>query len=243
MDLSRLENFFQRKLNKLLRIKKGGSLEPDSLKESFKEELLRCRENSEDGFVPNVYEFYMSPEDSHRLSSRRVIDDLYLFAEQSLIITDSFIDGELKLRFCQDLNLSNGSCQAHSIYETPQEEENDDFRTIVLDRSIFSAEKAPDSNKEFVIVTITEGMEKGSSVEFGREKVTIGRNDNNDIVLSDRNVSRRHAYIQYENCRHILYDAGSTNGTFVNGEKVTEVPLLSGDKIRTGNTVLTYELL
>lgn len=244
MNFSRVEDFFQQKLNKLLRIKKGGLLEPDDLKARFKDELVRYRKLSDDGFVPNVYEFDMSPEDSHRLSSHRVIDDLYLFAEQSIILTDSFIDGELKLRFCQDENLPNGSCQTRVFSETPQETiEDKDFRTIILNRSVFSAETPPAYNKEFASLTVTAGAEKDFVVEFGREKVTIGRSEENDVILSDRKISRQHCYVQFDNYRHILYDAGSTNGTFVNEEQTKEVPLLNGDKIRIGDTVLTYEIL
>ena len=50
---------------------------------------------------------------------------------------------------------------------------------------------------------------------------TIGRSGDNDIVLDAPSVSAHHAEIRYENSRYILYDRGSTNGTFVNGRRIS----------------------
>ena len=58
---------------------------------------------------------------------------------------------------------------------------------------------------------------------------TIGREQINDVVLKDPEVSRRHARIVYEADQYVLEDLGSTNGTFIDGNRLTvPTPLTSG---------------
>lgn len=70
--------------------------------------------------------------------------------------------------------------------------------------------------------------------------MTIGRGLNNDIILEDARVSRNHAQLRYKSRRFWLTDLGSTNGTFVNGEPVTERALRDGDVISLGGLELTF---
>jgi hypothetical protein len=71
--------------------------------------------------------------------------------------------------------------------------------------------------------------------------VTIGRSEENSLQVSDRFISSRHAVLCLRDGRRILVDRDSTNGTFVNGERVEdEVELAEGDRIALGNTVLEY---
>ena len=68
---------------------------------------------------------------------------------------------------------------------------------------------------------------------------TIGRDAACDLVLSDMTVSRSHAGLRREAGRWLLIDAGSTNGTRINGWRVTEpVPLRAGDKISFGSMTM-----
>ena len=71
--------------------------------------------------------------------------------------------------------------------------------------------------------------------------VQIGRAPGCDIVLDDRNVSRRHAEIRRRGPVVVLIDLDSTNGTIVNGRRVREHPLADGDRITLGNSRLTFE--
>lgn len=80
---------------------------------------------------------------------------------------------------------------------------------------------------------------------------SIGRAKNNDIILNDRRVSRRHAHIRSEANGFILVDGVVENGAikrsvnkvFVNGEAILEKPLDSGDQITIGTTRLSFELI
>src|SRR5439155_1286905 len=70
-----------------------------------------------------------------------------------------------------------------------------------------------------------------SPVRLGPDPLLIGRDPQNDVVLDDRRVSRKHAEIRLRLGRYTLYDLQSTNGTYVNGRRVAEKVLDDGDKI------------
>jgi ABC-type multidrug transport system ATPase subunit/pSer/pThr/pTyr-binding forkhead associated (FHA) protein len=74
----------------------------------------------------------------------------------------------------------------------------------------------------------------------GDAAITIGR-AGNDIVLDNPQVSRRHAVIERVAGRHVLRDVGSTNGTFVNGQRITQHALAPGEIIQIGAYKLVYD--
>lgn len=81
----------------------------------------------------------------------------------------------------------------------------------------------------------------GQRVPLGDYVVTIGRGDDNTIVLEDPNSSRRHAEVRPANGDFVVVDLGSTNGIKVNGQRVDTHLLSSGDQLTFGATVLGYE--
>jgi hypothetical protein len=71
--------------------------------------------------------------------------------------------------------------------------------------------------------------------------VSVGRLPECDITVVDPNVSRRHAEIQPRGDGFVIVDLGSTNGTRVNGVRVTERELRDGDELGFGNVRLTFQ--
>jgi pSer/pThr/pTyr-binding forkhead associated (FHA) protein len=70
------------------------------------------------------------------------------------------------------------------------------------------------------------------------EVVTMGRNEDNMVVLEDKYVSSHHLKIYFKNTDYILEDLNSTNGTFVNEVRVkSKLVLNKGDRIRVGTSV------
>ncbi len=74
--------------------------------------------------------------------------------------------------------------------------------------------------------------------------ITIGRSTENDVVINDPKVSRHHfQVIQHDDGHYTLSDFGSTNGTYVNGQKIRgEVYLHENDIVRVGNTTVPWRL-
>ncbi|MFQ5843133.1 MAG: FHA domain-containing protein [Thermodesulfobacteriota bacterium] len=79
------------------------------------------------------------------------------------------------------------------------------------------------------------------SYEIRGTAVSIGSSDDNDIVLTDKAVSRHHAKIRMEGKKHFIYDLASTNGTRVNGRKVTKKWIKEGDSIQVGHIKMTFK--
>ena len=73
--------------------------------------------------------------------------------------------------------------------------------------------------------------------------VIMGRDPSNPVALDrDTTTSRRHAQITDQGGSYYLQDLGSSNGTFVNGSRVTECPLSPGDEIAVGGTRFRFEV-
>ena len=70
------------------------------------------------------------------------------------------------------------------------------------------------------------------------KEIVVGRSSDLDMVLVEEMVSRKHARIAYENDAVMIEDLGSTNGTFVNGEKIKRAQLKEGDRVLIGTSIL-----
>lgn len=88
------------------------------------------------------------------------------------------------------------------------------------------------------------GELKGRRLPIKVPVVNIGRGDYNDIVIADASVSTMHAKLQRRDAVWILTDLGSTNGTFVEGERFSgETPLSPGTTVRFGDVSVLFEPL
>ncbi len=104
-------------------------------------------------------------------------------------------------------------------------------------------EKAPSSggaDSNLLVLTTEQKVYSFDLLETFR--VAIGRHDTNDLKFDTRNVSNYHAEILNEADGLVLRDLGSTNGTYVNEEKVHRHRLRQGDRIRVGNYEISVRL-
>ena len=92
---------------------------------------------------------------------------------------------------------------------------------------------------------VRRGPQPNQSYELNKDIVTLGRDITNDIVINDPEVSRHHLRMTRGAGGFTIEDLGSTNGTFVNGQRLTGArPLRPGDMVGLGETVtLSYEAL
>src|SRR4051794_11479959 len=82
----------------------------------------------------------------------------------------------------------------------------------------------------------------GRSYPLSIGSTVIGRGDQANMRLPDVGISRRHARLDFDGAQVVLTDLGSTNGTMVNGQRVSAVALNPGDMIQLGTTTLTYRV-
>jgi pSer/pThr/pTyr-binding forkhead associated (FHA) protein len=82
----------------------------------------------------------------------------------------------------------------------------------------------------------------GQTVGLDRDVTTIGSVAGNTVLLTDTGVSRKHIGIKRVDNGYELADLGSTNGVYVNGEKVARRKLEVGDVIRVGTTEIVFRV-
>jgi pSer/pThr/pTyr-binding forkhead associated (FHA) protein len=87
---------------------------------------------------------------------------------------------------------------------------------------------------------IIGGNNRGREFVLKRGDNSIGRGVDNDIILADIAVSRKHTMVCFEAERYVMRDLGSGNGTLLNGKRVESHPLRDGDQLEMGNTLLRY---
>ena len=87
------------------------------------------------------------------------------------------------------------------------------------------------------------GPTPGAVFNLGGDQLTVGRDSTNDVVINDAEISRRHARLTFQGGKYILEDLGSTNGTFVNGQRLAGPRVLkAGEVVSFGEQiVLVYE--
>ena len=91
-------------------------------------------------------------------------------------------------------------------------------------------------------LAITQGPDKGQVVSLDAESVRVGRDPSCQVVLSDRQVSRKHIKIYSSRSRWSIVDLNSSNGTLVNGEQITLRELQDGDLIIIGESMMGFHL-
>ncbi len=152
--------------------------------------------------------------------------------------------------FIVDLNSANGTF-VNGVKITKTTLQNNDviaigkYRLIFINKGLSDQEKIFDISSEEQTMIIEEqgptaklivikGKGIGKKYNLDKEKITIGRGPDNDIVLRDLFIGKHHATIYRRGNRYYLCDEGSWRGTQVNGESITEIPLMDGDIVKIG---------
>lgn len=97
------------------------------------------------------------------------------------------------------------------------------------------------SDGEVGQLVVTRGATAGARYALEPGETTIGRHPDSDIFLDDVTVSRRHAAVVTQGSgQYLLEDAGSLNGTYLDGERVEHAPLREGAQIQVGKFRLVF---
>ena len=199
-------------------------------------------------FVPNSYVVSLSPSDfaqfeQYRRSLEQDLSEAILGAARDRNYTLlAFPTVEIE----RDEALPPGDLRVScALVDASGEEVAPDAKTLgaveaghtmVLDREKLLRERprAPKAS-----LAVREGEDR-REIGLGPEPLAIGRDPQNDLVLDDRRVSRKHSEIRLRLGRYTLYDLQSTNGTYVNGRRVAEMVLSDGDRLSIGGVELLF---
>jgi len=88
---------------------------------------------------------------------------------------------------------------------------------------------------------VIQGADQGKRFELTSSPLSLGRQEgSNSARLNDTEVSRRHAEVRLIGETYQIFDLGSSNGTFLNGQPVRQAPLQTGDRLQLGQSVLLF---
>ncbi len=90
------------------------------------------------------------------------------------------------------------------------------------------------------LLVVQRGPGAGSRYLLDTDLSTVGRHPESDIFLDDITVSRRHVEFRRQEGTFRVHDVGSLNGTYLNGDRVDDVELQSGDEVRIGKFRLIF---
>ncbi len=199
-------------------------------------------------YVPNEYRVFLSTRDRQRFTGYEsaLADELagYLLEharrERLTLLARPMIEFETDER----LGLGEFGIQAGVIHPAPEEApapQEESGRTIVYSNAGRLAEPLEERARTRAQTALL--LHEGKRLVVGPAGVTIGRSRQCDVVLSDPNVSRRHAEVRPRGGSWVLTDLGSTNGSRINGHTIEHTEVLkAGDEVELGSTVLQFEL-
>lgn len=101
-------------------------------------------------------------------------------------------------------------------------------------------DEVPELPPGTAMLVVVRGPNAGSRFLLDRPTTTIGRHPEADIFLDDVTVSRHHVELTQDELGVTLRDQGSLNGTYINGERVDERQLGTGDELQVGRFKLLY---
>jgi len=101
--------------------------------------------------------------------------------------------------------------------------------------------KVASARKVSAILVLPEGVAAVTEFNFEKDEIFIGRGKDCDLVLNDKKSSRKNSAIRRVGAEFIIRDLESANGTYVNGTKITEFALSSGDIIKIGAVEFVFQ--
>ena len=241
--------------------KKGAArLQPVEIAKELVKAMLKNKQVSiSQVYVPNIYRVYLHSSDWGPLASFGEVFLIelskYLFAEAERNGYTFLTKPAIELHADETVNPREMVVEVDfddSIEVDWREDENENKApnesnwresTTFLRESVKTNLPVEDKlgrNQEYFL-EIIEGPDKGQLVNLQDADVFIGRHGQCDLVLHDPEVSRRHVKLASGENGWWLDDLGSTNGCFVNGQRITHQTIAPGDRIQIGQSVLVIQ--
>jgi Protein of unknown function (DUF3662)/FHA domain len=204
-------------------------------------------------YAPNEFRVTMGPEDYGRFEPmeaglQREFTDLVIDAAKE---NRWNLMGIPRISFELDEDLKKGEFHVEAALTADENvgapmastrEPNPDNLGATHAISVGTAERLGLASAGAELVVLDDADKPKDRISITRAPLTIGRLSTNDVVLSDGNVSRRHAELRRTSEGWVVADLGSTNGTLVNNKPVREQLLKDGDRLRFGTSELLFEI-
>ncbi|GAB6273330.1 MAG: DUF3662 and FHA domain-containing protein [Peptococcaceae bacterium] len=258
-----IEGSLEKYIEKFFHDKYKGRVHPLEIAKKLTREMRnRKRISINHTYVPNKYLVYLNPEDMQAVTPivPLFIRELKEYLEKKAAEKKHILIAPLQIFFQADENLEIGQLHVEGSFEevktnkgtgvenelplTKKEEENkDDEKNTLCYKPIKNVIPAqnnfPEPKGQLMLNT---GTADGKTFYLKASPMIIGRHESCDIILNDHSVSRHQAKIEYQQGKYILTDLASTNGTFVNGKRITTQPLKDGDTIKAGTSLLFFKV-
>jgi len=188
--------------------------------------------------APNNFVVSLSPQDYERLSG---VSGSLAMEMESLIITHTNQKGyhlitRPKLDFQSDRSLREGEFTITASLDESAQAQPPTERVGI-------GQQQAQMESRLGVLTVFVGEKAGISHNLEKAKTSIGRAEENDLVLADPRASRFHAEIDRATSGYIIRDLESTNGTMVRGRRVHERLLEDGDTLTIGETEMRFGLI
>jgi len=247
-----LENIFEKYIEGFFNNKFSSGLQPVEIAKQLVRQMDDERTvGISQIYVPNSYEVYLNKADYERIGSysQSICKELSLYLVEQAKLKTYTISGIPLVEIFQDDVVGKGKFRIVSSFSEPLNEENH-IGSIpvdchgISDTRIFDKVECDVIKKSYLVgvLTVLEGPDMGIKIDMGGNRVNIGRRTSNELPLTDMNTSRLQAYVVYEDNKHVIYDAKSLNGTYVNNHRIMCKSLEVGDLIKIGSTVILYEV-
>lgn len=219
---------------------------PSRIVSQLLKEAERAKVTTANGvIVPSQYTFAITKEEYHKIEAIASLLQARILVclDEELENRQYHTQGALSFRFVVSESVDKGiTAEPCTVAEEADVScvDEDCNLTRVFDKAMPQLSRTDELQ---AVVCVVEGLDQGKRFVFGDNRVNIGRRENNELVLTDKSVSRLHAYIIKEAGKHIVYDARSLNGTYLNEVRIIKQVLRAGDLIKVGNTILEYEII
>jgi Protein of unknown function (DUF3662)/FHA domain len=209
-------------------------------------------------YVANEYVLYLSPRDREQFASYEgsLLTELADYLSEHARREGYSLLSTPKVQLEEDADLEMGEFgiatrmvqprrarEAEEAAEAEMESAPQPSATKVFKTPAATAAVSAQEAEELGLAHQPRALLKvgGKSHQIPPDGAVLGRSRDCEVTIEDPNVSRRHAEIRLDNGTWSIMDLGSTNGIEINGERVREARLETGDRILLGRTEVVFE--
>jgi hypothetical protein len=225
--LGRLERAFERIVDGGIASAFRLRVQPAEIGRQLERAMLNGRVTSVGVTIaPNAFEVRLHPDDAATFADwnealSREMESWLAELAYARGITNI---GAISVRIVADSSMRRRSVQASGRFEAARPRLKDSLVDLPVQSSALR------------LVPVRSGM---PGAELRQRRLTVGRAEDNDLVLPDAEVSRHHARLERGGAGWLLIDLESTNGTWVNGERILRAAIAEGDELAFGQVRFT----